>query len=74
MLTSRSEESTPPELSMKSVLILPPASANSMRPNCVKPRFPPSATIFAPSSRPSTRTWSLAGSAASPCDSVDALT
>ena len=31
MLTSLSEQSTPAELSMKSVLIRPPCSANSMR-------------------------------------------
>ena len=32
MLTSLSEQSTPAELSMKSVLIRPPCVANSMRP------------------------------------------
>ena len=31
MLTSLSEQSTPAELSMKSVLIRPPRAANSMR-------------------------------------------
>ena len=33
---------------MKSVLIRPPASANSIRPRCVKPRLPPSADHAAP--------------------------
>ena len=44
MLTSWSEQSTPAELSMKSVLIRPPFSANSMRPFWVQPRLPPSPT------------------------------
>ena len=35
MLTSWSEQSTPAELSIASVLIRPPRSANSMRPRCV---------------------------------------
>jgi hypothetical protein len=42
MLTSWSEQSTPAELSMKSVLMRPPRRAYSMRPRCVKPRLPPS--------------------------------
>jgi hypothetical protein len=41
MLTSWSEESTPAELSMASVLMRPPLRANSMRPACVTPRFAP---------------------------------
>ena len=65
MLTSRSEQSTPAELSMKSVLMRPPRSAYSMRPRCVKPRLPPSATTRQRSSAPFTRTASLAGSPAS---------
>ena len=44
MLTSWSEVSTPAELSMKSVLILPPQVAYSMRPSWVSPRLPPSPT------------------------------
>ena len=39
MLTSWSEQSTPAELSMKSVLIRPPLSANSMRPFWVQPEI-----------------------------------
>jgi hypothetical protein len=35
------------ELSMKSVLSRPPASAYSMRPRCERPRLPPSPTTFA---------------------------
>ena len=42
MLTSWSEQSTPAELSMKSVLMRPPFWANAIRPFCVKPRLPPS--------------------------------
>ena len=44
MLTSWSEQSTPAELSMKSVLIRPPLSANATRPFWVQPRLPPSPT------------------------------
>ena len=44
MLTSWSEQSTPAELSIASMLIRPPPSANSMRARCVKPRLPPSPT------------------------------
>ena len=39
MLTSTSEVFTPAELSMKSVLSRPPASAYSTRPRCVKPEI-----------------------------------
>ena len=74
MFTSRSEESTPPELSMKSVLMRPPASAYSIRPRCVKPRLPPSPTTRQRSCRPSTRTASFTGSPASLCASWLAFT
>ena len=74
MLTSWSEQSTPAELSIASVLILPPARANSMRPRWVSPRLPPSPTTLTRSSLPSARTVSLVLSPASACDSVDALT
>ena len=60
MLTSWSEQFTPPALSIASVLILPPVSANSIRPRCVQPRLPPSPTTRARRSRPFTRTASLA--------------
>ena len=55
MLTSWSEQSTPAELSIASVLMRPPADAYSMRPSWVRPRLPPSPTTRARSSRPSTR-------------------
>ena len=44
MLTSWSEQSTPAELSIASVLIRRTPSANSTRPREVKPRLPPSPT------------------------------
>ena len=47
MLTSWSEQSTPAELSMKSVLSRPPRSAYSMRARWVMPRFAPSPITFA---------------------------
>ena len=47
MLTSWSEQSTPAELSMKSVQMRPPAMAYSIRPRWVSPRLPPSPTTFA---------------------------
>ena len=50
MFTSWSEQSTPAELSMASVLIRPPASAYSTRPRWVNPRLPPSATTVQRSS------------------------
>ncbi len=62
MLTSWSEQSTPPELSIASVLMRPPASANSMRPSWVAPRLPPSPKTLQRSSPPLTRTASLARS------------
>ncbi len=45
MLTSWSEQSTPAELSMASVLTRTPLSAASTRPRWVSPRLPPSTTI-----------------------------
>ena len=63
MLTSLSEQSTPAELSMKSVLIARRRrSANSMRPAWVQPRLAPSPITLARTSPPSTRSASLAGS------------
>ncbi len=69
MFTSWSEQSTPAELSMKSVqmwlrppamLTVPPTSAYSTRPRWVRPRLPPSPITFARSWAPLTRTASLA--------------
>ena len=74
MLTSWSEQSTPAELSIASVLRMTPCSAASMRPRWVMPRFPPSPTTLTRSSRPSTRMASLALSPTSALDSVLALT
>jgi hypothetical protein len=74
MLTSWSEVSTPAELSMASVWMATPACAASMRPSCVKPRLPPSPTTLQRSSRPSTRSTSLARSPTSACDSLLAFT
>ena len=74
MLTSWSEVSTPAELSIASVLMRPPASAYSMRPSCVQPRLPPSATTLQRSSRPLTRSASLARSPTCACVSLAALT
>ena len=73
MFTSRSEQSTPPELSIASVLIRPPASAYSMRARWVRPRLPPSPTTRHPSSRALTRRLSLALSPTSACVSELAL-
>jgi hypothetical protein len=67
-------ESTPPELSTKSVLMRPPAIAYSMRPSCESPRLPPSPTTLQRSSRPSTRTPSLARSPIAEFASRAALT
>ena len=47
MFTSWSEQSTPAELSIASVLIRPPARSNSTRPNEVTPRLPPSPITLA---------------------------
>ncbi len=74
MFTSWSEVSTPALLSMASVLILPPACANSIRPSWVQPRLPPSPTTLTLRSAPSTRMASLALSPTSALDSVEALT
>ncbi len=51
MLTSWSEVSTPAELSMKSVLTRPPASAYSILASWVMPRFPPSPITLHPQRR-----------------------
>ena len=51
MLTSRSELSTPAELSMKSVLMRPPAGCTRCVPRWVRPRLPPSPTTLQRSSR-----------------------
>ena len=74
MLTSWSELLTPATLSIASVLILPPASAYSIRARCVNPRLPPSPTTLQRSSSPSMRTASLALSPASPFASLEAFT
>ena len=74
MLTSWSEQSTPAELSMKSVLTRPPASAYSMRERWVRPRLPPSPTTLARIWRPSMRSTSFVRSAASAWLSKLALT
>ncbi len=74
MFTSWSEVSTPALLSMASVLIRPPCSANSIRPSWVRPRLPPSPTTWTRRSLPSTRMASLPLSPTSALDSVDALT
>ena len=74
MLTSWSEQLTPPALSIASVLTRPPASANSIRPRCVKPRLPPSPTTRQRSCAASTRTASLALSPTSAWVSDDAFT
>src|ERR1700688_4868702 len=47
IFTSTSEVLTPAELSMKSVLSRPLASAYSTRPRCDRPRLPPSPTTRA---------------------------
>jgi hypothetical protein len=74
MLTSWSEQSTPAELSIASVLIFLPLLANSMRPRCVAPRLPPSATTRTRNRPPSTRIASLALSPTSAWDSLVAFT
>ncbi len=74
MFTSWSEVSTPAELSMKSVLIRPPARAYSIRPSWVQPRLPPSPAHSARTSAPFTRTASLALSPTSALVSEDAFT
>jgi hypothetical protein len=74
MLTSWSEQSTPAELSMKSVEIRPPFCAYSIRPRWVRPRLPPSPTTLHRNCLPLTRIASLDLSPTSACDSVDAFT
>ncbi len=74
MFTSWSEQSTPAELSMASVLIRPSASANSTRARWVNPRLPPSPTTRQRRSAASTRTASLVRSATSAWLSVLAFT
>ncbi len=74
MFTSWSEQSTPAELSMASVLMRPPASAYSTRARCVNPRLPPSATTRQRSWSASTRTASLVRSPTSASVSVVAFT
>ena len=74
MLTSWSEQSTPPELSMASVLTSPPARAYSTRAACVNPRLPPSATTRHLSSRALIRTVSFDRSPTIACDSLDDFT
>ena len=66
MFTSLSEQSTPALLSMKSVLMRPPCSANSIRPACVIARLAPSPMTLARSSRASARSASLDGSITGP--------
>ena len=73
MLTSWSLQFTPAALSMASVWTSPPATAYSMRPSWVSPRFPPSTTIRHRSSLPFTRTPSLARSPTSALVSVARL-
>jgi hypothetical protein len=73
MLTSLSEVSTPALLSMKSVLIRPPRSANSIRPAWVTARFAPSPTTFARISLASARSESFDGSPTALWLWVDAL-
>ena len=74
MLTSWSEQSTPAELSMASVKMLPPACANSTRPSWVSPRLPPSATTLHRKSAPFTRIASFARSPTSAFDCDCAFT
>ena len=62
MLTSLSEQSTPALLSMKSVLIRPPPSENSMRAAWVMARLAPSPIALTRSSAALTRIASLPGS------------
>ena len=64
-MTSRSEMSTPPELSMASVLMWPPRRAYSMRARWVKARLAPSPTTRARTCDPVTRTSALARSSIS---------
>ncbi len=74
MFTSWSEVSTPAELSMKSVLTSPPASAYSILASWVRPRLPPSPTTLARSCEASILTASLDLSPTSACDWFEAFT
>lgn len=74
MFTSWSEVSTPALLSIASVLILPPAEANSIRPSWVRPRLPPSPTTLTRRSSPLTRMASLDLSPTSALDSAEDFT
>ncbi len=73
MLTSWSEQLTPPALSMKSVLQAPPRRQYSTRPSWVMPRLPPSPITLARTSLPLTRKPSLALSPTSAWLSLEAL-
>ncbi len=73
MLTSWSEQSTPAELSIASVLTRPPHRSNSIRPSDVTPRLPPSPMTLARNRFALTRTVSLARSPTSASDSDSAL-
>ena len=74
MLTSLSEQSTPAELSMKSVLMRPPRPEKAMRAACVTPRFAPSPIAVTRSSSASMRSRSLAGSPTAALFSARAFT
>ena len=74
MLTSLSEQSTPPALSTASVLIRPPRKPNSTRPSWVKPKLPPSPTTLACNSLPLIRNESFALSPTSRWLSFELLT
>ncbi len=74
MFTSLSEQSTPAELSIKSVLIDPPLRAKAMRAACVTARLAPSPITLAPSVSASTRSRSLSGSPTAALFSAAAFT
>ena len=74
MFTSWSDMSTPPELSTASVFSRTPFVQNSIRPRCVSPRLPPSATTRALTSLAFTRTRSFARSPTSASSSPVAFT
>ncbi len=73
MLTSMSEELTPAELSIASVLIWPPRRANSIRPRCVTREIGTFADDLRPDLAALTRIASLARSPTRPWVSLDAL-
>ena len=74
MLTSWSEQSTPAELSIESVLQRPPAKSYSMRAFWVIPRLAPSPITLAPASGALILIPSFARSPASAWVSTVALT